>query len=247
MMSSDFQYLKRPELKNPIAIAGLPGIALIGKMSVEYLIQKFDAEEFAELRSDKFPGWVVREDGKVKDLRVHFYQAEPEGLDRSLILITADAQASSSEGQYELSKEVINVLADHGVETVITMAAFLESDGKESPVVGGATDSELAEKIEEHGVGLLSGGRIVGMNGLLVSLSGEKSMNGFCLLGTTEGKDKDPDAAKEVLTVFSEIYDFQIDLSDFDDKVSELPKFKPPKVKMPKVSGSETETSSYIR
>ncbi len=246
-MSSDFQYLERPELDNPIAVAGLPGIALIGKMSVEYLIKKFEAEKFAELRSDKFPGWVVREGGKVKDLRVHFYQAEPEGLDRTLILVTADTQASSSEAQYELSKEIVNVLADHGVETVITMAAFLESDGKESPVVGGATDSELAKRIEEHGVGLLTGGRIVGMNGLLVSLSAEKDMNGFCLLGTTEGKDKDPDAAKEVLTIFSEIYDFPIDLSGFEDEVSELPKFKPPKIKMPQVSGSETETSSYIR
>lgn len=127
------------------------------------------------------------------------------------------------------------------------MAAFLESDGKESPVVGGATDLELAKKIEKDGVGLLSGGRIVGMNGLLVSLSAENSMKGFCLLGTTEGKDKDPNAAKEVLTVFSEIYDFPLDLSDFDDKVSELPKFKPPKIKMPTVSGGEAETSSYIR
>lgn len=245
-MTSNFQYLKEPELKNPIAVAGLPGIALIGKMAVEYLIHKFNAEKFAELSSDKFPGWVVREDGKVRDLKVHFYEAKPEDLDRSIVIVTADAQASSSKGQHELSKEIIKVLADHGVEKFLTMAAFLESDGKDSPVVGAATSPEMAKTIEENDVGLLGGGRIVGMNGLLVSFAGEEGIEGFTLLGTTEGKDKDPDAAKLVLSRFSDIFQFPLDLSDFDDMVPDLPKFKPPKIKMPSASGGETDIS-YIR
>lgn len=245
-MTSKLTYLNKPKLKKPIAVAGLPGIALIGKMSVEYLIEKLNAEKFAELSSDKFPGWAVREDGIVRELKVYFYKASLENFNRDMIILTADAQGSSSKGQYDLSEEIINVLEDLEVETVLTMAAFLKSEEKKAPVVGGATDSETAKMIEEHGVELLEGGRIVGMNGLLVSLGAEQDMKGFCLLGTTEGKNKDPKASKEVLKIFSNIFDLDLDLSDFEDKVPKLPKFKPPKIKMPSVSGEKSELS-YIR
>lgn len=245
-MSSNLKYLKEPELENPIAVAGLPGIALIGKMSIEYLIEKFEAEKFAELTSDSFPGWAVREDGLVRDLKIYFYKASVDALDRDIILLTSDAQASSPKGQYELSEEVGDVLSEHDVGTVLTMAAFLESDEEKSDVVGAATNEDTAERIEEHGVELLESGRIVGMNGLLVSIGSEKDMKGFCLLGTTEGKDTDPEASQNVLSKFSYIFDLNLDLSDFDEKLPDLPKFKPPKIKMPAVSGGESDVS-YIR
>lgn len=245
-MTFDLNYLKKPSLKNPIAVAGLPGIALIGKLSVEYLIQKLDGEKFAELGSDKFPGWAVRENGIVRDLKINFYKAKVENTDNDIVLLTADAQASSPRGQYELSRETVDILAKEGTKTVLTMAAFLESNGGKSPVVGAATNPDMAKKIEKHGVGLLSGGRIVGMNGLLVSLGAKEGMDGFCLLGSTGGRKKDPEASKEVLSAFSDIFGLDLDLSDFDDKVPELPKFKPPKIKMPSVSGGKSEIS-YIR
>ncbi len=245
-MSFNLNYLKRPELNRPIAIAGLPGIALIGKLSVKYLIQELEAEKFAELSSDKFPGWAIREDGKVRDLKIYFYHASVEGFERDLILITGDAQASSSEGQYEISEKIVDILSEEEVDTLITMAAFLDSEGKKSAVVGAATDKETAETIEKSGVGLLNSGRIVGMNGLLVRLGVEKGMKGFTLLGTTKEKSKDVQASKEVISKFSKIFDLNLDLSEFEEKAPELSKFKPPKIKMPSVSGSKSETS-YIR
>ncbi|KXB06489.1 hypothetical protein AKJ52_02180 [candidate division MSBL1 archaeon SCGC-AAA382C18] len=245
-MTFEIKYLEKPDLNKPIAIAGLPGIGLIGKVAVEYLIEELDAEKFLELGSDKFPGWAIRENGLVRGLKVYFHHVNIDGFDRDIVLITADAQASSSEGQYELSEKIIDILEDEGVDTVITMAAFLDSEGNKSPVVGAATNKETAKKIEKNGVGLLNNGRIVGMNGLLVKLGTDKKMKGFCLLGTTKDRDKDPQASKEVLSKFSNIYKLDLDLSSFDEKVPDLPKFKPPKIKMPSVSGGESETS-YIR
>lgn len=244
-MTAEINHLKEPDLKNPVAVAGLPGIALIGKLSIEYLIDQFEAEKFAEMKSDKFPGWAVRENGIVRELKVNFYEAHPEGSDQDFLLLTADAQASSSHGQHVLSKDIVDFLAEQDAETVLTMAAFLQSEEQKDPVVGAATDLETAEMIGSHGVELLGGGRIVGMNGLLVTMASEEDMNGFCLLGTTKDKSTDPDAAQEVLSMFSNIYDLGLDLSDFEDKVPELPKFKPPEIKMPSVSGEERELS-YI-
>ena len=158
MMMSDLNYLKKPNLKKPIVVAGLPGIALIGKIAVEYLIKKLNAEKFAELSSDKFPGWVIRENGLIRNLKVDFYYASAESLQRDLILVTADAQGSSPKDQYELSEDILEVLAEDEIDTIVTMAAFLNPEGEKSPVVGAATNSELAEKISSSGVELLTGG-----------------------------------------------------------------------------------------
>lgn len=245
-MSSDINYMEKPKLNNPIVVAGLPGIGLIGKLSVEYLIKELDAKKFAEITSDDFPGWVIRENGLVRDLKVNFYSASIEGSDRDLIIVTSDAQASSPKGQYQLSEAIVEILMQQGASTILTMAAFLDSEGKKSSVVGAATNKEMAEKIKEKDVGLLSSGRIVGMNGLIVSLGAEEGMEGFCLLGTTKSKNVNPDASKNVLSKFSEIFGLELDLSDFEDRLPDLPKFKPPKIKMPSVSGSKKSTS-YIR
>lgn len=245
-MSSNLNYLKEPDLNEPIAVAGLPGIALIGKLSVEYLIQDLEAEKFGELTSDNFPGWAVRENGIVKELKVNFYEANVKNFDRDIIILTADAQASSSQGQYELSRDIVEILEELDVETILTMAAYLESENIKSSVVGAATNKDLAERIEKNGVKLLDSGRIVGMNGLLISLGAENDMNGFCLLGTTKDKSTDPEASKEVLSTFSNIFNLELDLTDFDEKAPELPRFTPPKIKLPSVSGGESDIS-YIR
>lgn len=245
-MSFNLNYLREPELKNPIAIAGLPGIAFIGKLGVEFLIDGLNAEKFAELYADYFPGWVVREDGLISGLKVNFYEAGPDELDQDLILVTADAQASSSQGQYELSHKVLDVVADQKADAAVTMAAFLSAEEDATPVVGAATDPDTGAMIAEHGVELLDGGRIVGMNGLFPGLARERGMWGFCLLGTTTGGDLDPDASKEVLQALSSIFDLKLDLSHFKDRIPDLPKFKPPRMKMPSVPGAEKEIS-YIR
>lgn len=246
-MTTETNYIEKPDLENPIAIAGLPGIGLIGKISLEYLINKFDAEKFAELKSDKFPGWAIRENGLVRDLGVYFHRAKIEEIDQDLILVTADAQASSSKGQFKLSREIAKMLSDQDTTTALTMAAYLDSEGEKPPVVGAATNSATAELIEDHGVGLLREGRIVGMNGLLVSMAGKKGMKGFCLLGTTKSKDKNPEASKKVLEKFSSIYGLDLNLSNFEDEMPDLPKFKPPKIESPQMGERKGETKSYIR
>ncbi|KXB02842.1 hypothetical protein AKJ43_00255 [candidate division MSBL1 archaeon SCGC-AAA261D19] len=245
-MSFNLNYLKKPELKKPIAIAGLPGIAFVGKLGIEFLIRELKAEKFAELYADYFPGWVLREDGLVRGLRMDFYEASPDGSDHDFILITADAQASSSQGQYKLTHKMLDVIADQNAEAAITLAAFLSAERENTPVVGAATDSDKGKMIADHGVELLDKGRIVGMNGLFPGLALDRGMWGFCLLGTTKGGDLDPNASKEVLRVLSDIFNFGLDLSHFEDRIPDLPKFKPPKMKMPTVPGTEKDIK-YIR
>lgn len=238
-------YLKRPRFKKPVLVAGLPGIAHIGKLAVEYLIHQLRAKKFVELYSEHFPEWVVRDDGSVKTLKVDLSYCKPDGLKRDLLLATADAQAASPAGQYRLTGEILDLAAQHGADTVITMAAYVLSPHElKAKVVGAASDVETVKILREHGVKLLDSGMIVGMNGLLPGLAAARGMRGFCLLGATRGGLLDVAAAESVLRALSDVLGFKLDLEELHKHAATLPRFKPPRLRLP--SGIEEEVS-YIR
>jgi uncharacterized protein (TIGR00162 family) len=244
-MPTRLNYLKRPNLKQPVLVAGLPGIAHIGKLAVEYLIHQLSAKKFAELYSDHFPEWVVRDNGSVKTLKVDLSYCTLDGLKRDLLLATADAQAASPAGQYRLTGEILDVAAQHGADTVVTMAAYVLSHNEaRAKVVGAASDVETVKLLRERGVELLDSGMIVGMNGLLPGLAAARGMHGFCLLGTTRGGLLDVAATGSVIQALSEVLGFKLDLEELHKHAATLPKFRPPKLRLP--SGIEEEVS-YIR
>lgn len=244
-MLAGLNYLERPKLKEPIIVAGLPGIAHIGKLAVEYLVHELQAKKFAELYSEHFPEWVVREDGLAKPLKVDFYSSRPDGIERDIILATADAQAASSFGQYKLTGEILDVAVDNGADTIVTMAAYVLSSRESRPsVVGTATDAESARMLRVHKIELLDGGMIVGMNGLFVGLAGARGLKGFCLLGATQGGLLDVGATEEVLKALARVLGFKLDLADLQTYASIVSRFKPPKLRTPM---AVEEDISYIR
>ncbi len=243
-MSFNLEYLEKPKLKKPAVIAGLPGIAYIGKLAVEFLIRELKARKFAELYTEYFPGWVIREGGTIRELKVDFYSSRPKDLKRDLILVTADAQAASSFGQYELSDKIVEIVSRHKADTLATMAAYLSPFEENLRVVGAASDPKTAELLEKHNIKLLDGGMIVGMNGLLVALAGERNLRSFCLLGTTQGGMLDTEASEAVLRALMDILGFWVDLSNLKEYAPRLPKIKPPRFMLPEIGEEET---SYIR
>lgn len=243
---SHFNYLGRPRLKRPVLIAGLPGIANIGKLAVEYLIHKLNAVKFAELYSEYFPEWAIQENGALKTLKMDFFHARPTGLKRDLILATADAQAATPTGQYMLTGEILDFAGKQGVETVATMAAYVlaQNEVRDENVVGAASDAEVRKLLKEHGVELLDGGMIVGMNGLLPALAAAEGMRGLCLLGTTKGGLLDVGGSEAVLQALSSVLGFSVDTQELHQHAAALSKFKPRMFKLPKDLDEEL---SYIR
>ncbi|MDI6884144.1 MAG: PAC2 family protein [Hadesarchaea archaeon] len=243
-MPPRLNYLARPKLKRPVMVAGLPGIANIGKLAAEYLVHKLKAVKFAELYSEHFPEWAIQEGGAVRMLKADFFYARPRGVKHDIILATADAQAASPAGQYALTGEILDLAERHGADTVATMAAYvLSPEETRRGVVGAASDPTTTKLLEEHGVELLAGGMIVGMNGLLPGLAAARGMHGFCLLGTTRGGLLDVRASEAVLHALSSVFGFDIDLRELHQHAVAL-KFKPPSFKLPE--GIEEEPT-YIR
>ncbi len=242
------RYFKRPKLKQPIMVAGLPGIGNIGKLAAEYLIHKLSAKRFLELYSEHFPEWVVQDGGVLSPLRVDFYHCRPHGLKYDLVLVTSDAQAATPLGQYALTGDMLDVASHLGVKMVGTLAAYVLSpeDNHNFDVVGGASDATLARTLSEKRVKLLKGGVIVGMNGMLPAMASRSGMRGFCLLGVTEGGMLDATAAAAVLKSLSSVLAFKMDMKDLEQQAEKLTKLNPP-VATPELIESVEEEPTYIR
>ena len=242
------KYLKHPKLKQPVLVAGLPGIANIGKLASEYLVHKLSAKKFLELYSDHFPEWVIQDEGIVSPLKVDFFHCKPAGLKRDMILVTADAQAATPLGQYALTGDLLDVADHHGVSMVGTLAAYVLSpeETRNSGVVGAASDASIAKTLSEKGVKLLKTGVIVGMNGMLPGMASWRGMRGFCLLGVTEGGLIDANGAAAVLKALSSVLGFKLDLKDWEQQAEKFTKLNPP-LPAPEIMESVEEEPSYIR
>ena len=212
---------KAVELNNPILIEGLPGLGLVGKIAIRYLIKQLKAERFASLYSPHFPYFVlVSKKGSVRLLCGSFYSWKSKNGKSDFILFTGDSQAQTIEGQYEISDRLLDFATTHKVKLIITIGGY-RMEAKEKPkVVVAATNEELLNRTKEA-ASMVSppGSPIVGTAGLILGMARFKKVDAMCLLGETRGYLPDPNAAKSVLEVLRSILKIDLDLSGLDEEI----------------------------
>ncbi len=206
---------------NPILIEGLPGLGLVGKIALRYLIKQLKAKKIAYLYSPHFPYFVlVNKKGNVRLLRGAFYYYQnPKGND--IILFTGDSQSQTIEGQYEIADRMLDFSEKHGVKTIATIGGY-RMESKEKPKVFiAATSQDLLQKALQSGASLsTSGSPIVGTAGLILGLAKFKKIDAICLLGETRGYLPDPLAAKSVLEVLKSTFNFDLDLAGLNEEIA---------------------------
>jgi uncharacterized protein (TIGR00162 family) len=206
---------------NPVLIEGLPGLGLVGKIALRYLIKQLKAKKVAYLYSPHFPYFVlVNKKGNVRLLRGAFYYYQnPTGND--IILFTGDSQSQTIEGQYEIADRMLDFSEKHHVKTIATIGGYRMEPTEKPKVFIAATNQEILQKAIQSGATLSTAGSpIVGTAGLILGLSKFKKIEALCLLGETRGYLPDPLAAKSVLEVLKSTFNFDLDLKNLDDEIA---------------------------
>jgi len=211
-----------PRPNNPVLICGLPGSGYVGKLAVEHLISVFSARRFKEFHSPSFPPQAnVGDDGVVHQVRGEFYFAET-GQGRDLLLFTADAQPTTSRGEYELSEMVLRDGKRMGAKLVLSLAAYITGNfSEEQRVFGASSSTSVSARLAENGIKVMKEGAITGMNGLVIAMASLAGMDSICLLGETSGYMVDPAASQRVLEALARILEIKIDLSTLKERVAE--------------------------
>jgi uncharacterized protein (TIGR00162 family) len=209
------------EASNPILIEGLPGLGLVGKIAIRYLVKQLKAQRFAYLYSPHFPYFVlVNKRGGVRLLRGTFYFWKNNKGDSDLILFTGDSQAQTIEGQYEISDNILNFAQKHNAKMIITVGGYRMEVKDKPKVIASATDGELLNKALKAGAIVSpAGSPIVGTAGLILGMARFQKIAALCLLGETRGYLPDPKAAKSVLEVLRSLISLDLDLAGLDEEI----------------------------
>ena len=214
-------------LNNPIFIEALPGVGHVGKLAADHMIGELDATKFAEIHSLTFPPQViVKEDGIIENMLNELYYLKDVGEDNlDLIILVGNTQALSPEGQYLISKEILEFICQQfDIDRIFTLGGMVTSPQPiENPkVFGAATNEANVELLKEAEIEMRSNdGGIVGASGLFLGLGARNGIHGSCLMGETPGYFVDAEAAKALLKKFSAVLNFEINTDKLEERAEE--------------------------
>lgn len=209
------------ELNNPVLIEGLPGLGLVGKIAIRYLVKQLKAQKFAFLYSPHFPYFVlVNKKGSVRLLRGAFYAWKNTKGGNDLILFTGDSQSQTIEGQYEIADRMLDFAQKHNVSNIVTIGGYrVETETKPKVFVAATSPEILTKAVNAGAIVSGSGSPIVGTAGLILGLARFKKINALCLLGETRGYLPDPMAASSVLEVLRSAFNFDLDMAGLKEDI----------------------------
>lgn len=144
-----FTTLQPSDLHNPLCIIGMPGIADIGKFAVDQLIGIFKAKKYCEIIFNDYPAGAIIDNSLLSTPKAEilFYKDPKEQQD--LIFITADAQAMSPRGIYEISDYLATIIHKLGITKVLSLGAYptKKADPDQINIYVTSTDNESIERL----------------------------------------------------------------------------------------------------
>ncbi|VVB53986.1 PAC2 family protein [uncultured archaeon] len=228
MIKTTILRTKKPRLKDPILIEGLPGVGHVGKLVAEHMIEELGAKKIMEIYSPHLPPQViVEDDGTVRLVKNELYAYKSKGKNDILILI-GDHQSATNEGHYELTGVFLDIAEEFKVKRIYALGGYgvgqlVETDA----VLGAANNIKLVKELKGYGVEFKPnepGGGIVGASGLLLGLGELRGIDAACLMGVTSGYLVDPKSAQAVLKVLCKILEIEVDMAALEERASEMEK-----------------------
>ncbi len=208
-----------------VLVQGVPGLGLVGKIAVQYLIDNAGPTLVAKIFSDYLPlpdgsAGVRVSDGDVAPPTYDLYYLSQPGAEVDFLLLTSDVQPIPW-GQYSVGKLVLDYAQELRVEELLTFGGYVPGSPDVEGVFAASNDDSLWEKLEAAGVMRLQGGFVTGAAGLLVGLGHLRGIPSACVLSTTEGQRPDPRASKRLILLLEKLYGLKIDLSELDELIKE--------------------------
>lgn len=231
-MATQVKFFKEMKFDNATLFTGLPGIGLVGKICVDYMLKQFKAQKVAEITSDSFPPSVHTVKGVIELIKDDLYYFPYK--DRDYLFLAGPVQPSLDirvggvHEHYEFAQAIVDKLAACGVREIVTLAGINIGEKRmvsEPKVVAAGTKKEIIADwrklgaVEDRPEGLISGAA-----GLLLGLAKERGMQGVCLMGQTNARlvYGDHGAAKEVLKLIVKKYKFKLNMDSIENEAKQI-------------------------
>ena len=249
------------KIKNPIAMIGFPGIALVAKLAITSIKDSIDAKEFLNIQYFDFPAKSVVEGGELQIPSAQVYYKPTEKEDgNDFFILTATYQPQTPEGVYEFSKifcEEMDKITGGKIKMYLSTGAMITDIVQDSPSVYiCGTDKSLVDSfLEFDNTKLYEGGYISGANGIIPAYAGANNFApGVCLLAETlplPMMTLDPRSSKALVSLLKEYFSIEMDFSTLNEKIKEMESvfesFKQQADQFMKSPRDDKGTDSYFR
>ena len=122
---------KKPTLRKPTLIEGLPGIGNVGKVAVDFMIEELDAKKIATINGTMPHSVFVNEDNLVELPSINLYHKRINNKD--YLFIAGDTQPSDEAGCYAFCNAVLNELQELKAHEVITLGGIALREEPQHP------------------------------------------------------------------------------------------------------------------
>ena len=219
---------KKPELKNPVLICGLPGIGNVGKIAVDFFKEELKSKKILEFSSCELPHTVfVNEKNLIELPSIQLYSIKTQN--RDILLLVGDAQPINESACYDFCEKVVSILKESNCKEVITVGGIALRHIPKKPNVYciGANKDNInsfvkGAKISTQLYGVV--GPIIGVTGVLSALASKRGLFSVILLAETYGHPMflGIAGAKEILQVLCQKFGIKVKLDSLEKEMTEL-------------------------
>ena len=220
----------KPKLKAPVMIAAWPGVGNVAMLLANYLLDKLDFKDLAEIDASLFfdPIGVLAREHIIEAPQFpqsHFYYWKNKKGAHDIILFIGDDQPDVKI--YDFAGCVLDFAQYYGVERVYTCAAAMTNiHFTEQPKVWAvATNKLLLEELRRFELLQKGSIQIAGLNGLLLGLAKERDFNGVCVMTEVPSQTsrmENPAAALAILKTFMRLLDIEIETKELAENAREM-------------------------
>lgn len=264
-MSTKINVIKQKKLRNPTLLVGLPGIGLVGKISLDYLLSELKpkATEYATIISDSFPPAVHTKNSILNLIYDQIYLYNGKTKDYLFLVGPVQpnlANPSDSDKHYEFSESISDFCKKQGVKEIYTFAGLNIGQKRlnQNPrVLAVTSDEKTKQELKKKKINNLifddsnADTLISGVAGLLVGVAYHThKIPGCCFMGETDQKliFGDQGSARSVINVICDLLKINVEMKKIDTQAKKIENsFTEIQNKLKELEKKKEMPVSYIR
>lgn len=227
MKMEELRLYQKPELVNPVMIAGWPGVGNVALGVIDYLRRKLNAVKFAEIIVDRqyILDSVTVDNGVASFSRppknAFYYTKNPD-----LIIFEGEVQLPGEAG-LSIIQRVLSIAADLKVKRIYTSAALpVPVSFSDDPEVLSVVNMPMLKPfISAYGVKQMESGNIAGFNALLLAFAARRGIESICFLSTVPQYAlalPNPKGSLAVIELLGRILNFQVDPEEMKELIKDI-------------------------
>ena len=205
------------KMKKPLLVCSFPSAGVVGRIAAQEMIDQFEMEEVAHVRSRYMPSAAVFQDGRLRHpFRVYAHEG------KNLLVVTAELPVAE-DGLYMVSSALLDWGTTVGVkETVILDGIPVQGLPSKRKVLFAAEEEKISELAKDDSMEILTKGIITGIAGSILSETLCREMVGFALLTPAIAMVPDPAGAVQLLEALNRLYNVGVDVTDLKASAVEI-------------------------